>query len=195
MELFERLKKRPVIGGIKQPEDLPVALEDGLEVLFFLTGTIFDLREMVAETRNRKKLAFVHIDLLEGIGKDRVGVRFLAEEIGVKGILTTRTQLVRAAKEQGLIAIQRLFMLDSEALKTGIHVTSNARPDAVEILPALILPNIIGRLPLAQMPPVIGGGLVETPEELKAILGARGPGGERILAVSTSSKDLWKLRW
>lgn len=195
MELFKRLEKRPVIGGIKGGEDLPAAMEAGLEVLFFLTGTIFDLREMVKETKKHQKLTFAHIDLLEGIGKDRAGVRFLAEEIGVDGILTTRTQLVRAAQEQGLIAVQRLFMLDSEALKTGIHVTSSARPDAVEILPALILPNIIRRLPLAQMPPVIGGGLVETPEELKGILAARGPGGGRVQAVSTSSKDLWKLRW
>lgn len=179
------LERHPVIAGIKSIEQAPQALEAGVAILFVLAGTIFDLQEMAAAPWRKRALIFAHVDLLQGIGRDAWGMRFLATEIGVDGILTTRTQLIKAAKDEGLYAIQRFFMLDSEAIKTAIQVLKHSQPDAVELLPALILPSIWRRLPLSEFPPIIAGGLVETVEEVNAILQTPAK------AVSTSRQALW----
>lgn len=183
------LERKPVIAGIKQLKDARAALRAQIEIIFFLTGTIFELKELLdvvtRQSRERRALVFSHVDLLQGIGRDPAGMRFLAREIGVDGILTTRSHLIRAAKDEGLYTIQRLFLLDSEAIKTAVNVLTNSKPDAVEILPALVLPNIWRRLPLDKLPPIIAGGLVETENELRTVLSAP------VKAVSTSRQALW----
>lgn len=186
--LLPHLERSPVIAGVKSVAAARRAMAAGVGMLFYLSGTIFDLKELLAERKGREPLVFAHVDLLQGIGKDAWGMRFLAREVGVDGILTTRTSLIRAARSERLFAIQRLFALDSEALKTGFAVIQSAEPDAVELLPALILPHIHHRLPLASLPPIIAGGLVETAAELEAVL--RTPA----LAVSTSREALWRVR-
>ena len=186
--LLPYLKRSPIIAGVKSVESAEKAMAAGVSILFFLSGTIFDLKRLVSVRKKETPLVFAHVDLLQGIGKDGSGMRFLARELGVEGILTTRSSLTRAAKQEGLFTIQRVFALDSEALKTGFSVLRSAEPDAVEVLPALILPHIHHRIPVAELPPIIAGGLVETVEELKAIL--RTPA----LAVSTSREELWTAR-
>ncbi|NLN27411.1 MAG: glycerol-3-phosphate responsive antiterminator [Firmicutes bacterium] len=187
--LLPRLRKKPVIAGVKSVEDALLAVEKQMEIIFFLTGTLFDLQDLVKRDLQPRPLIFAHVDLLQGIGKDQWGMRFLAQVVGVDGILTTRSHLVKAAKKEGLLAIQRLFVLDSEALKTGLSIISSSAPDAIEILPALILPHIHQRLPVDELPPIIAGGLIETVDELKAVL--RTPA----MAVSTSRQELWSTRW
>lgn len=179
------LERKSVIAGIKQPRDADKAIAAGVEILFLLTGSIFDLQTLVEKIRGRGVLLFAHVDLLQGVGKDPLGMRFLAKEVGIDGMLSTRSHLIRAAKDEGLYTIQRFFLLDSEALKTAVNVLTKSKPDAVEILPALVLPNIRHRLPIADLPPVIAGGLVETKEELTTLLRTD------IKAVSTSRPELW----
>lgn len=179
------LERKSIIAGIKQVSDARAAVAAGVEIIFLLTGTIFDLKALVTELAGSDVLIFAHVDLLQGVGKDPQGMRFLAKEIGIDGMLSTRSHLIRAAKDEGLYTIQRFFLLDSEALKTAVNVLTKSKPDAVEILPALVLPNIRHRLPIAQLPPIIAGGLVETEEELQTVL--RTP----IKAVSTSRHALW----
>jgi len=187
LDFRARLSRKPVIAGLKSVDDVSEAHAAGVEVCFYLVGHIFDLRQIVRQCRENGQLSFAHVDLIQGIAGDRYGIQFLAEELEVDGILTTKSHLVSAARSQGLLAIQRLFMLDSESLRSGLRILNSSRPDAVEILPALILPNVEKRLPKG-LPPVIGGGLVETEAELQAVL--KTPA----IAVSTSGKKLWKYR-
>lgn len=184
-DLVSRLRKKPVIGGMKQGANLRRALADGVEVFFALTGTIFDLELTAARIREADRMILAHIDLLEGIGRDAPGIRYLARNLGVHGILSTRSALIRAAKAEGLIAVQRVFLLDSEALSTGLSAAARGGPDAIELLPGLVIPGIVHRLPVRQLPPLIGGGLVETVAEVEAILSAGA------VAVSTSREELW----
>ncbi len=184
--LMDKLKVNPVIAGIRAPEAAEVAVNKGMQVFFILGGTLLDLDAMVRMIkREESNLAFVHIDLIPGIGKDSAGVRYLANTLPIDGVVTTRTHLIRAAKDAGLLAILRLFALDSEAVKTGFSMLHSAAPDAVEILPALVLPHLGLGLPVAEMPPIIAGGLVETVTDLEAILNSP------VVAVSTSKADLW----
>ncbi|MGE5592500.1 MAG: glycerol-3-phosphate responsive antiterminator [Betaproteobacteria bacterium] len=179
------LARHPAIPALRRADEVDEAARCGAALVFFLTGTIYELSDVIVKARAAGQQVFCHVDLLQGIGKDSAGVRWLAREFGVKGILTTRSSLIKAAKDEGLVAVQRLFVLDSESLKTGLSVVASSRPDAVEILPALVLPSIIHRLPVDEISPFIAGGLVETVPELEAVI-ATGA-----LGVSTSKKELW----
>lgn len=188
----QMLKHGPVIAALRQASDIDSALDHGAEVVFLLNGTIFDL-EAVLDVAARKRpdghtAVFCHIDLLQGIGRDEAGLRILARHVGVDGILTTRSHLARAAQQEGLFATQRLFLLDSSAIATAVNVLTKSNPDAVEILPALVLPAVWSRLPVDVLPPIIAGGLVRTEDELRAVL--RTP----VRAVSTSQPSWWSCR-
>lgn len=184
LKLRSGLAQKPIIAGLKGLGEAHRTREAGIKVCFYLTGNIFELRELTKACKEQGQMILAHVDLISGIGKDGHGMEVLASEVGVDGVLTTKGHLITAAQKAGLLGIQRLFMLDSEALKTGLRMLQSSQPDAVEILPALILPFIRERLPQG-LPPIIAGGLVETTEELAKVL--KPP----VLAVSTSRVELW----
>jgi glycerol uptake operon antiterminator len=186
---FESLKRSPVIAGLRDAAGVEAALRRGVEVLFILGEDIFALQESVTKTHAQARLIFAHMDLIKGLGRDDAGVRFLGRSLGVDGILTTRANLIGAAKKEGLIAIQRLFVLDSESLEAGLPTVEKAAPDAVEILPGVILPAIAPQLAgRGALPPLIAGGLIRSAAQVEAVLGAGA------LAVSTSAPELWGYR-
>jgi glycerol uptake operon antiterminator len=185
---FQALRRRPVVAGLRRSADVEGAIRHGVEVLFILGEDIFALQESAAKARRQGRLILAHVDLIKGIGRDEAGVRFLAREFQVDGILTTRTNLIGPAKREGLIAVQRLFVLDSESLEAGLPAVERAAPDAVEVLPGVIFPLIAARLRGAGLPPVIAGGLIRTPVQVDEILAAGA------VAVSTGQEALWGFR-
>lgn len=184
-EFFERLRRRPVIAGMRDTAGMEAAIRQGVQVFFILGEDIFSLVESVARAHAAGRLILAHVDLIKGIGRDEAGVRYLAREVKVDGILTTRANLIGPAKREGLIAVQRLFLLDSESLETGLPAVERAAPDAVEILPGVILPLLAPRLGRASLPPLIAGGLIQTRTQVEEILGAGA------IAVSAGARELW----
>ena len=86
------------------------------------------------EIHSAGKKAFIHVDFAEGIGKDRFGLEFLSKQ-GADGVLTTRTNIIKAAKEFNLITVQRFFMIDSHSVGTSIESIKISKPDIIEIMP------------------------------------------------------------
>jgi glycerol uptake operon antiterminator len=185
---FRALKAKPVVAGLRRSADVEGAIRRGVDVLFILGEDIFALRESVAKAHGRERLILAHVDLIRGIGRDEAGVRFLARDLGVDGIVTTRGNLIGPAKREGLIAVQRLFVLDSDSLEAGLPAVERAAPDAVEVLPGVILPWIAPMLKGTNLPPLIAGGLIRTRAQVDEILAAGA------IAVSTSEEALWSLR-
>jgi glycerol uptake operon antiterminator len=185
---FQALQAKPVVAGLRRSTDVDGAIRHGVKVLFILGEDIFALQESVAKAHAQECLILAHIDLIKGVGRDEVGLRFLAREFRVDGVLTTRANLIGPAKREGLIVVQRLFVLDSESLETGLPAVQRAAPDAVEVLPGVILPLIATRLKGAGLPPLIAGGLIQTRTQVEDIL-ATGA-----VAVSTSAEALWGFR-
>ena len=99
------------------------------------------------------------------------------------GIISTRAPLVKAARDHGLLAIQRVFLLDSGSIRSGIQLIAQCSPDFVEVMPGVI-PKAIGQFKTAGRP-VIAGGMVTARSEVIDALAAGA------LAVSTSSRELW----
>jgi glycerol uptake operon antiterminator len=185
---FRALRAKPVVAGLRRSADVDGAIRHGIRVLFILGEDIFALQESVPKAHASGRLILAHVDLIKGIGRDEVGVRFLARHVHVDGILTTRGNLIGPAKREGLIAVQRLFVLDSESLEAGLPAVERAAPDAVEVLPGVIFPLIATRLKGASLPPLIAGGLIRTRAQVDEILAAGA------IAVSTGAEALWGFR-
>ena len=185
MDLLSALRERPVIAAIRDVTCPNIPAWDRIGVLFVLGGTIFDLPRIVEQAHRYEKLVFADIDLVKGIGKDAAGVRFLARESHVDGIITTRSNLIKSVHGEGLAAIERIFALDSESLGGGLGVVEKSGPDAVEILPGLIVSKIIKKIRALTSIPVIAGGLITQEEHIQEILAAGAIG------VSTSASHLF----
>lgn len=184
LRLQASLHKRPIIASLKGMEDACTSAQHGVKVCFYLKGNIFELKDIVSQCKKQEQMLLVHVDLISGIAKDPYGMEVLALELGIDGILTTRGHLISAAQKMGMLGVQRLFMLDSEALRTGLEILRSNKPDALEILPALVFPSISPRLPNRTLP-IIAGGLVETKNHVREIL------QPPVLGLSTSKTKLW----
>jgi glycerol uptake operon antiterminator len=130
-------------------------------------------------------MAFVHIDLIAGLGKDHAGVAFLTREIGVNGIITSHGNLIAAAKGDRVITVQRLLLHDELGLQPALAALERARPDIVEVLPGVIYPEIAEELRERISIPIIVGGFITERASMEA---ARRAGAR---AVTTSSVHLW----
>lgn len=182
-DFLDCLERSPVIAAVKD-SGWERALSSPAEVIFYLKASLLTVEKRIDEAKRAGKLVFVHIDLAEGIGKDKAGIEFLAR-CGVAGIITTRQQLVSAAKERGLLTVQRFFALDSQGLESIGDMYATSQADVFEIMPGVI-PKVIERFAHSRVS-VIAGGLVETKQEVTTALQCGA------VAVSTGKEELWHL--
>jgi len=182
-ELIDCLEQNPVIAAVGE-DKWEAALVSPAQVLFHLAAELTTVKERIEQAHKAGKLLLIHIDLAEGIGKDRVGIRYLAD-CGVDGIISTKAQLIRYAKEQGLLTVQRFFALDSKGMESIEEMLRITNPHLMEIMPGVI-GKAIRRFSQGRVP-VIAGGLVQTKQEVTEALGCGAT------AVSTGQQALWYL--
>ncbi len=183
---LEKVASNPVIAAVNDVKKFEEALESKCEIIFLLTGSIFNLGTLVEKARQHEKLILVHLDLLEGFSRDAISLKYIHDYIHPDGIITTRNSLVKKAKESNIFVIQRLFLLDSLSLKTGIKAIRESKLDAVEVLPGL-MPGIIRKIVKETRAPLIAGGLIEEKEDVIDCLKAGAIG------VSSSNSSIWQL--
>ena len=104
--------RNPIAAAIRTEKDFSKALTSDVDMIFLLHANIMTVTQCIREIHGAGKKAMVHIDFAEGIGKDKYGIEYLAEQ-DVDGICTTRSNIVKATRELGLISLQRFFMIDS----------------------------------------------------------------------------------
>ncbi|WP_148265328.1 glycerol-3-phosphate responsive antiterminator [Desulfosporosinus orientis] len=189
MNFKEALIKSRIVPAVKHLEDLTEVLNiPGVSVVILIGGDINDL-EGVLKVRSRypEKSLLAHVDLIEGIGKDEAGMRYL-KRLGLEGVVSVKWQLLRYAKENNLLTVQRLFLVDSEAIRTGLKVIKKVTPDAIEILPATVPKFAIEEFLKVTDLSILGGGLLRTAEDVHTAL------NNGLTAVTASRRNLWKLR-
>ena len=165
----------PVIAAVKDMEGLEKCLSSDIQAVFVLFGNICNIVDM----------AVVHIDLVAGLSSREISVDFIKENTRADGIISTRQPLITRAKELGLLAVQRFFVIDSMALESVLrHREYAARPDFIEILPGT-MPKIFRRVCAEIQTPVIAGGLISDKEDIMAALGAGA------CAISTTNPQVW----
>ncbi|MDK2806295.1 MAG: glycerol uptake operon antiterminator [Clostridium butyricum] len=182
--IVERIKNFPIIAAIRNLEDLKDVYVSNCEVIFLLTSNILILKDTIDDIKQHNKMVFIHFDLVEGLGKDYKAVEYLKEVVKPDGIISTRNNILTYAKDLGMPCIERIFLLDTQALKTGLNSIKQIEPTAIEVMPG-VAHNVTRELAMEIYHPIIAGGLVKTKED---VINALSSGA---VAVSTSEKSLW----
>lgn len=185
-DIINSIEENPIIAAIRDPRDIDAAIDSTVSTIFLLYTDIFNLRDLVEQIKTKGKKVFVHMDLIEGMGKDNKAIDYIAQVIKPDGIISTRSNHIRHAKEKGLFTIQRFFLIDSLSYKTTVKTVKSVKPDMIEVMPGII-PGIIQSLNKELSVPIIAGGLVGSKNDIISILkiGA--------LGVSVGKKELWML--
>ena len=66
----KKLKANPVIAAVKDLDNLDRALDSDCEIVFLLSGNIFNLEQLVQKVKSRGKMIFIHVDLIDGFSRD-----------------------------------------------------------------------------------------------------------------------------
>ena len=144
------------------------------------------LKEICDLLHQQGKKVIVHCDLIKGLKSDEYAVDYLITECKAEGMITVRSSLIEHIKKKHRIAIQRLFLIDSQSFIKSLELLKTIRPDFVEVLPGYST-KMIRRLRAEVDIPIIAGGLIDTEQEWKDSLAAGAT------AITTSSKELLSL--
>lgn len=185
--IFEQtLIENPILAAVRNDENLEMVIENKASLVFVLYGSIVNIGDISKKLKDAGKMVFIHIDMIDGLRGDSAGIEFIKRYAEPFGIITTKPSNIKHAKQLGLYTIQRIFIIDSLSLKTGIKSVLETGPDAVELMPG-IAPKIIGLMQKEVSIPIIAGGLIDSKKDIMESLSAGA------LAISTTSMDLWNL--
>ena len=182
----EAFEDFPIIAAIRSDQDLTECLKTDCQNIFILYGSIMNIGNITRRITDSGKYAFIHMDMIEGLSSKEVAVEFIKNNTTADGIISTKSALIKKAKELDLFSIQRFFLLDSLAVKNVKKQMEQTRPDFIEILPGL-MPRIISDLKKEVGHRVIAGGLISQKED---IIGALNAGAT---AISTTNASLWYM--
>lgn len=182
--LNEILLENPIIGAIKNNNDLEMVLQSNAKIVFVLYGNIMSISSICKKIITKDKVVFIHLDLIDGLKADHRGIEFIKKYADPYGVISTKTSNIKYAKQIGLKTVLRIFALDSLSLSTGLKNIYDTKPDAVEVMPGVankIIASINGKISI----PVVAGGLIETKKDIMDALSCGA------VAVSTTKNTLW----
>lgn len=179
------MEPKGIIPAIRHLKVFEKALNSSHEWIVLLETRLGHVKSVVRHARQANKKVLIHIDLIQGLKPDEYGIEYLANEIKPDGIISTRGSVVELTKKHKLIAVQRLFLLDSLSLENYVNLNERYKPDYMEVLPGIV-PDIIREIHQQTNIPIIAGGLIKKQSEVEEALAAGA------IAVSTSCTDLWK---
>lgn len=172
-----------VIAAVRTHDEILKAVGSDVKIVFDLSPDILTLDENAKILHKAGKKFFIHLDLANGIGKDSSGIIF-AKNAGVDGIISTRSGVIKTAREVGMLTVQRFFIVDSHSVDTTVEALKLSKAQMIEIMPGGVS-KVVKRLKEIVSVPIIAGGLIETKEEAQAALKSGAS------AVSTGTENLW----
>lgn len=182
----EILMENPIIAAVRDDISLKKALTSQAAIVFVLYGNIMNINGICNLLKDKDKKIFIHIDMIEGLKGDYAGIEFIKSTCEPYGIITTKSSNIKYAKQLGLCTIQRIFIIDSYSLKTGVKNIQETSPEAVEVMPG-IASKIISKMQDYIKVPIIAGGLIDCKKDVLDSLSAGA------YAISTTKPELWNL--
>lgn len=184
---YDAVAAAPVIAAVKDAEGLERSLQaEDIRVVFLLFGDICSIGELVTKVKRAGKIAIVHADLIAGLSTSKeIAVDYIKSATQADGIISTRPNVIRRARELHLYTVLRVFIIDSMAMD-GLGKLEQVRPDFLEILPG-IMPKAIWKICQKVHTPILAGGLIADKED---VLNALNAGA---MAVSTTNPDVWSM--
>lgn len=186
MSIYSEITESPIIAAVKSDKGLEQALNTDCSIIFILYGSVCSITSIVERIKAKDKRAFVHVDLIEGLSSKDVAAEFIKTFTKADGVISTKPSVIKAAKELGLITVQRFFLIDSLSLENVMKNINDRHTDIIEVLPGTI-PKVIKKITEASRVPVIAGGLITDKEDMVLALKAGAHG------VSTTKQELWSM--
>lgn len=186
MSIKQLLDHNRIIASVKDQPSLDRAIKSDCKIIFILFGTICNISRIVQQIKAAGKFAFIHVDLLEGASNSEVVVEFLKIVTQADGIISTKTQMIKAAKTHGFYTILRLFIVDSISYHNIQKQIANCQPDSIEVMPG-VMPTVTKWLAECIHIPIISGGLICDEETAHIALNGR------VNAISTTNENVWKM--
>lgn len=182
--LYEALQRNPIIAAVRDDEGLAQCLRTDIQTVFVLYGDICNIPEIV-QIKDAGKIAIVHADLISGLATKEISVDFLRHSTLADGIISTRANMIQRARELNMIAILRVFLIDSMALDSALSA-KNLKPDAIDILPGL-MPSMLRKVRQMTGLPILTGVLITEKKEVMQALEAGA------LAISSTAPAVWEM--
>ena len=174
-----------ILPAARKIKDLEKLLSTSFEYIVLLDSHVGELKSLIDLANFHGKKLLLHADLIEGLKNDEYAAEFLCQNIKPAGLISTRANVILKAKQNRMLAIQRLFLLDSNALEKSYTLLERTKPDYIEVLPGII-PNIIREVHEKVGIPIFAGGLIRSVDDVENALAAGAT------AVTTSRPQLWK---
>lgn len=172
-----------IIAAVRNQNEFALALKSNVSTVFMLSTNIEIIKDQIELAHKHGKKLFVHVDLADGVGKDVYGIKYL-KGLGVDGVISTRTNVIKYARQEGVFTVQRFFIVDSHSIDTTVDSLSSSKADMIEIMPGT-LTKVIARLKNMVNMPIVAGGLVETQAEIDDAINSGAT------AVSTGKAKFW----
>jgi glycerol uptake operon antiterminator len=159
-------------------------LKSSYEIGVYLDMHIAQLKNIHLLAKQYGKKMIYHVDLIHGIKNDEYATEYICQEYKPYGLISTKSSVILKAKQKGVIAVQRIFLIDSHALEKSYKLVEKTRPDFIEVLPGA-MPQMIKEVKERLETPIFAGGLIRTSEEVQNALDAGAN------AITTSKRELW----
>jgi len=181
LSVSDRQKIIPVIEN--RTEFLRALNAPQISTVLLRHCNLLDLKPIIDHAFEHEVAVYVNVDHIDGIHPDSAGLRFLAHQLHIAGIVSSNPRILALAKGFELETIQRLFAVDSTGLETALESVDSHHVDLLDISPALVIPYVVSHtvLPL----PFIGSGLISTLQQVQSVLRAGA------LRVTTARSELY----
>lgn len=113
-------KDQKIIPAIRNMKDFEIFLQSSYAYGVLLDVHIAQLKNIVNISKQHCKNLLLHVDLIHGLKNDEYATEYLCQSFKPYGLLSTKASVVLKAKQKGVLAIQRVFLIDSNALEKAI---------------------------------------------------------------------------
>jgi glycerol uptake operon antiterminator len=175
-----------ILPASSNMKEFELFLESPFEIGVILEVHIAQLKNINAMAKRYGKKMIYHVDMIQGLKSDDYSTEYLCQEYKPYGLISTKSSVILKAKQKGVLAVQRVFLIDSHALEKNYKLIEKTRPDYIEVLPGA-MPWMIKEVKERVNIPIFAGGLIRTPEEVKNAL------DDGAAAITTSKRELWEI--
>lgn len=175
-----------ILPAFTNMKDFEKFLVSSYEIGVFLDLHISQMKNVKRMTESSGKKIIYHVDLIQGIKNDEYATEYICQEYKPYGLISTKASVILKAKQKGVVAIQRMFLIDSHAVEKTYKLVERTKPDYIEVLPGA-MPWMIKEVKERLNTPILAGGLIRTPDEVNNALQAGAT------AITTSKQELWSL--
>ncbi|WP_059172142.1 glycerol-3-phosphate responsive antiterminator [Bacillus sp. FJAT-27445] len=173
-----------ILPAFSNMKDFEAFLKSPYEIGICLELHIAQMKNVSAMAGERGKKMVYHMDMIRGIKSDDAATEFVCQEYKPYGLISTKANVILKAKQKGVLAIQRIFLIDSHALEKSYQLLEKTRPDYIEVLPGA-MPDLITEVTQKVKIPVLAGGFIRTAADIENAVNAGAHG------VTTSKSELW----